>query len=117
MQCDNLIATVAEMRQIQFEAAFWPDIHVRVQTLAAAGAPLPTAFHERLAEALAILSTHDIATMRIDFKKFPAVPNSVETRFIRLGNADNDPRLLFRFVIARQDAPITGTYILVLYID
>lgn len=139
MHCDNLVAKAAEawqcaeddalvlmqdiatgMRQIRFEAAFWPDMQVRVQTAAASGAPLPAAFHERLAEALATLSTHDIAAMRIDFRTFPAVPDSVETRFIRLGNTDDDPRLVFRFVGARRDAPmraVAGMHILVVCID
>lgn len=113
---------VANMRQIRFAASFWPDLHVHIQSAAAAGQPLPPMFHERLAEALATLSTYDLATIRIDFRTFPAAgPEDVETRAVRLGTPeDGRPRLLFRFVGACRASPmraIAGTHILVTGID
>ena len=106
---------VANMRQIHFAASFWPDLHVHVQS--AARQPLPPMFHERLAEALATLSTYDLATIRIDFRTFPiAGPEDVETRAMRLGTPeDGRPRLLFRFVGARR--AVAGTHILVTGVD
>ena len=108
---------VANMRQIHFAASFWPDLHVHVQSATAARQPLPPMFHERLAEALATLSTYDLATIRIDFRTFPiAGPEDVETRAMRLGTPeDGRPRLLFRFVGARR--AVAGTHILVTGID
>lgn len=113
-----------DMRQLHFEADFWPGLHERVQHAAAAGAPLPAAFYERLAEALATLSAHDIRMMRVDFVRFPAEPGEVETRSVALGDGGagdgGAPRALFRFAGARRDAPmrpIAGADIRVLRVE
>jgi hypothetical protein len=106
--------------QLHFDATFWPSLIETSHHRIALGSPLTADFFVNMTQALAILGTHEIAMMRIDFVRFPIyVPlqdNDVDTRFISLGDSLGAPKILFKFSGIRKSAPfqaIAGESILV----
>jgi hypothetical protein len=104
-------------RQVVFDAEFWPTMHTLINTRKATGMPLETEFYEQLAEALATLGTVDLSTLRLDFVRFPIIPDNVNVRTIRVGAV---AMLKWSFQGAKHDAPfhaIAGARIVVSEID
>ena len=69
-----------EMRQIRFNAEFWPEMHEYMQLRRAEGNQLDAGFHEDLAMTLSDLAADGVHIIRRNFVKYPFMEGDVGWR-------------------------------------
>lgn len=98
------------MRQVRFNAAFWPEMHEHLQRRRAGGAPLDTEFHEALAMTLSELADDSMHVIRFNFVKYPILEGDAAWRTARV---TQEAELVWTLTGAAHGEPMPGCQILV----
>ena len=103
------------MRQVRFNAAFWPEMHELLQRRRARGAPLDAAFHEALAFTLSDLACDLMHVIRFNFVKYPILDVDEDAAW-RTAVVTQEAELVWALTGAVHGEPmpqLTGCHILI----